>query len=114
MPSRSTRAAAPIALPGGASGLESPNLAALVRAGAEAMAGAGQAIDRLTLANARFEIDNEATRRSVTFKDFNFNFDHFGDEAVARISAIGPSGPWTMEARREPAMRRPWRSKRAT
>ncbi len=90
--------AAPIALPGGASGLESPNLAALVRAGAEAMAGAGQAIDRLTLANARFEIDNEATRRSVTFKDFNFNFDHFGDEAVARISAIGPSGPWTMEA----------------
>ena len=90
--------AAPIALPSGASGLESPNLAALVRAGAEAMAGAGQAIDRLTLANARFEIDNEATRRSVIFKDFNLNFDHSGDEAVARISAIGPSGPWSMEA----------------
>ncbi len=90
--------AAPIALPSGASGLESPNLAALVRAGAEAMAGAGQAIDRLTLAEGRFEIDNEATRRSVTYKDFNLVFDHSGDEARARISAVGPSGPWTMEA----------------
>src|SRR5271157_3562651 len=90
--------AAPIALPSGASGLESPNLAALVRAGAEAMAGAGQAIDRLTLADARFEIDNEATHRSVTYKNFNFIFDRFGDEATARISAIGPSGPWTLEA----------------
>ena len=90
--------AAPIALPNGASGLESPNLAALIRAGAEAMAGAAQAIDRLTLANGRFEIDNDATHRSVTYKDFNLDFDHSGEEAIARISAIGPTGPWTMEA----------------
>ena len=60
------QSAAPIALAGGGSGLESPNLAALIRAGAEAMAGAGQAFDRLTLASARFEIDNEATHRLVT------------------------------------------------
>ncbi len=92
--------AAPIALPSSTtSGLESPNLAALIRAGAEAMAGAGQAIDRLTLANAQFEIDNEATRRSVSFKDFNLTFDHSGDDAHAKISATGPAGPWTVEAR---------------
>ena len=92
--------AEPIALPGSTmSGVESPNLAALIRAGTEAMAGAGQAIERLTLANGRFEIENKATRRSVTFKDFDLIFDRSGDEAHAKISAIGPAGPWTIEAR---------------
>ena len=81
------------------SGAESPNLAALIRAGAEAMTGAGQAIDRLTLANGRFEIENKATRRSVSFKDFDLLFDRSGDEAHAKISATGPAGPWTIEAR---------------
>ena len=46
--------AAPIALPSGPSGLGSLNIATLVRAGAQAMAGAGQAVDQLTLANGRF------------------------------------------------------------
>ena len=92
--------AAPIPLPSStASGVESPNLAALIRAGAEAMTGAGQAIDRLTLANGRFEIENKATRRSVSFKDFDLLFDRSGDEAHAKISATGPAGPWTIEAR---------------
>ncbi|MBV8104419.1 MAG: AsmA-like C-terminal domain-containing protein [Hyphomicrobiales bacterium] len=91
--------ATPIVLPSSTtSGAESPNLAALIRAGAEAMAGAGQAIDRLTLANGQFEIDNEATRRSVSFRDFDLVFDRSGDEAKARISATGPAGPWTIEA----------------
>jgi Protein of unknown function/AsmA-like C-terminal region len=91
--------AAPISLPNSAPGLESPNLAALIRAAAEAMAGAGQAIDRLTLANGHFEIDNEATHRSVTFKDFNLVFDRSGDVAKARIAATGPAGLSTIEAR---------------
>ena len=92
--------AAPIPLPSSTtSGAESPNLAALIRAGAEAMTGAGQAIDRLTLANGRFEIENKATRRSVSFKDFDLLFDRSGDEAHAKISATGPAGPWTIEAR---------------
>lgn len=92
--------AAPIALPNTAPmGLESANLAAFIRAGAEAMAGAGQAIDRLTLANGTFEIDNEATHRSVTYKDFNVVFDRFGEQANATISATGPAGPWTIKAR---------------
>ncbi len=91
--------AAPIALPGSASGLGSTNFAALIHGGAEAMAGAGQAVDRLTLANGRFEIDNEATHRLVTYKDFNLVFDRVGDQASARLTAVGASGPWTMEAR---------------
>ena len=90
--------AAAIGLPNSASGAESPNLAALIRAGAEAMAGANQAMDRLTLANGHFEIDNEATYRSVTYKDFDLVFDRSGDEAHARISATGPAGPWKIEA----------------
>ncbi len=90
--------ATPIALPSSASGLGSPNLAALIRGAAEAMAGAGQAIDRLTLANGRLEIDNEATHRSVTYKDFNLAFDRSGDQATARLTVAGPSGPWTMQA----------------
>lgn len=90
--------AAPIALPGSAAGLGSSNLAALIHGGAEAMAGAGQALDRLTLANGHFEVDNEATHRTVTYKDFNVVFDRSGDVAIARVSAVGPSGSWTMEA----------------
>ncbi len=90
--------AAPVDLPSGTSGLDSSNLAALIRAGAEAMAGSGQAIDRVTLANGHFTVDNEATRRSVAYKDFNLVFDRSGDQATARISAIGPSGLWSMEA----------------
>ena len=90
--------AAPVDLPSGTSGLDSSNLAALIRAGAEAMAGSGQAIDRVSLANGHFTVDNEATRRSVTYKDFNLVFDRSGDQATARISAIGPSGLWSMEA----------------
>ncbi len=91
--------AAPIALPSKDSGLESLNVATLIRAGADAMAGAGHALDRLTLANARFEIDNEALGRSVTYRDFNLDFNRAGDEGEARIAATGPAGRWTITAR---------------
>jgi AsmA-like C-terminal region/Protein of unknown function len=73
-------------------------LAAFVRAAAETMAGATQALDRLTLANGHFEIDNEATQRSVVYKDFAVTFDHSGSTAHARIAATGPAGPWTIAA----------------
>ncbi len=62
------------------------------------MAGATQALDRLTLANGHFEIDNEATQRSVVYKDFAVTFDHSGSRANAAISATGPAGPWTIAA----------------
>ncbi|HXZ16227.1 MAG TPA: DUF3971 domain-containing protein, partial [Roseiarcus sp.] len=97
--------AAPIPLPAGQSGLESLNFATLIRAGAEAMAGAGQALDRLTLANARFEINNEATGRSVTYQKFNLVFNRASDEGKASIVATGPAGRWSMEARAEVADR---------
>jgi AsmA-like C-terminal region/Protein of unknown function len=91
--------ATPISLPSAASsGGTSPGLVALVRAAAETMAGATQALDRLTLANGHFEIDNEATQRSVVYKDFAVTFDHSGSRAHAAISATGPAGPWTIAA----------------
>jgi hypothetical protein len=90
--------AAPIALPAAATGLESLNLAALIRGGAEAMAGAGQAIDRLTLANGSFTIDNEAVGRRVTYRNFNLVFDRSDGRATARLSAFGTSGRWTIQA----------------
>ena len=62
------------------------------------MAGATQALDRLTLANGHFEIDNEATQRSVVYNDFAVVFDHSGSSAHATISATGPAGPWTIAA----------------
>ena len=73
-------------------------LAAFIRAAAETMAGATQALDRLTLANGHFEIDNEATQRSVVYEDFAVTFDHAGSRAHARISATGPAGPWAITA----------------
>ncbi len=91
--------AAPIALPSKSSGLDSLNFAALIRAGTDAMAGARAALDRLTVGNARFEIDNEATGRTVTYQDFNLVFDRDGDEGKARMTATGPAGRWTIEAR---------------
>ncbi len=62
------------------------------------MAGATQALDRLTLANGHFEIDNEATQRSVVYNDFAVVFDHSGSSARATLSATGPAGPWTIAA----------------
>ena len=92
--------ATPIPLPGATSSASGgpPGLAALVRAAAETMAGAAQALDRLTLANGHFEIQNDATQRSVVYKDFAVVFDHSGSRAQATISATGPAGPWTIEA----------------
>ena len=91
--------ATPIPLPAGtAAGDGVGALAAIVGAAAEAMAGATQALDRLTLANGHFEIRNEATRRSVVYKDFAVTFDHSGSSAHAVISATGPAGPWTITA----------------
>jgi hypothetical protein len=91
--------ATPIALPGATSpGGSTPGLAAVVRAAAESMAGAAQALDRLTLANGHFEIENDATQRSVIYKDFAVVFDHSGSSAHATISATGPAGPWTISA----------------
>ncbi len=92
--------ATPVPLPGATSpaGGGAPGLAALVRAVAETMAGATQALDRLTLANGHFEIENDATRRSVVYKDFAVVFDHSGSTAHATISATGPAGPWTIMA----------------
>ena len=94
--------AAPIPLPNSSSsGLESANIAALIRAAAEAMAGSNQAIDHLTLSNGLFTIDNEATGRSVAYKDFNLVFDRYGGEAAAELSAAGPAGPWKINASAE-------------
>src|SRR5271166_4828242 len=73
-------------------------LAPLIRAAAEIMAGATQAMDRLTLANGHFKIDNEATQRSVVYNDFAVVFDHSGSSAHAAVSATGPAGPWTIAA----------------
>ena len=72
------------------------DLPALVRAAAETMAGATQALDRLTLANGRFKVDSDATHRSVTYSDFAVVFDHSGSRAHAVMSATGPAGPWTV------------------
>jgi Protein of unknown function/AsmA-like C-terminal region len=91
--------ATPIPLPGAMSpGGSAPRLAAIVRAAAESMAGAAQALDRLTLANGHFEIQNDTTERSVVYKDFAVVFDHSGSSAHATISATGPAGPWTIAA----------------
>src|SRR3984885_3049763 len=91
--------ATPIPLPGPVSaGAGGTGLAALVGAAVEAMAGATQALDRLTLANGHFEIDNEATQRSVVYNDFAVVFDHSGSSAHAALSATGPAGPWTIAA----------------
>ncbi len=92
--------ATPIALPSAApAGGAAPDLAALVRAGAEAMAGATQALDRLTLAKGHFEIDNDATHGSIVYDDFTVVFDHSGSTARASVSAIGRDGRWSVTAR---------------
>ena len=91
--------ATPIPLPGGAPEAGgAPDIAAFVRFAAEAMAGAAQALDRLTLANGYFEIQNDATQRRVVYKDFAVVFDHSGSTAHATISATGPAGPWSVSA----------------
>jgi hypothetical protein len=91
--------ATPIPLPEGTTaGQGGTGLAALVSAVAETMAGATQALDRLTLANGHFEIENEATHRSVVYRDFAVTFDHSGSKAQATITATGPAGPWTIMA----------------
>jgi hypothetical protein len=91
--------ATPIPLPAATAAGDSVRaLAAIVSAAAEAMAGATQALDRLTLANGHFEIRNDATHRSVVYKDFAVTFDHSGSRAHAAISATGPAGPWTITA----------------
>jgi AsmA-like C-terminal region/Protein of unknown function len=91
--------ATPIPLPGAApEGGGAPDLAVFVRFAAEAMAGAAQALDRLTLANGHFEIQNDATQRRVVYKDFAVVFDHSGSTAHATISATGPAGPWSVSA----------------
>ncbi len=91
--------ATPIPLPGGvAAGGGASALTALIGGAADAMAGATQALDRLTLSNGHFEIENEATHRSVVYRDFAVTFDHSGSTAQATISATGPAGPWTIAA----------------
>jgi hypothetical protein len=91
--------ATPIPLPGPApAGPGGTGLTAVVGAAVEAMAGATQALDRLTLANGHFEIDNEATKRSVVYNDFTVVFDHSGSSARATLSATGPAGPWKISA----------------
>src|ERR1700689_823864 len=91
--------ATPIPLPSPVSaGAGGTGLAALVGGAVEAMAGATQALDRLTLANGHFEIDNEATGRPVIYNAFAVVFDHSGSSAHAALSATGPAGPWTIAA----------------
>ena len=91
--------ATPIPLPGATpEGGGGADIATFVRFATEAMAGATQALDRLTLANGNFEIDNDATQRQVVYKNFAVVFDHSGSRAHAAISATGPAGPWTISA----------------
>ena len=95
----SNSGATPIPFPGPVSvGAGGTGLAAVVGAAVEAMAGATQALDRLTLANGHFEIDNEATQRSVVYNDFAVVFDRSGSSANATLSATGPAGRWTIGA----------------
>ena len=81
---------------GGSSETNAPlvRLAALI----DAITGAAQTVDYIAIGQGHLEIQDQKTGRTAAFDDVDINFDKGERVAGLRISAKGPSGPWSLAA----------------
>jgi hypothetical protein len=77
------------------------NFGTLVAAIAEAMAGADQPLDHVAIVDGRLTVQTAGRARPAVYDDLKLTFDRSGAAAKAGLSAKGPSGEWTVEARAE-------------
>ena len=64
----------------------------------DAMTGASQPLDRVSLAHGHLEVVNEALAKRMVYEDFHLSFARSQGEASIAVAAKGPQGRWSVEA----------------
>ena len=95
----STQDAAPIELAPGPAKTTPGDIASVVAALIEALAGSDQPLDRVSLVNGVLDVENEGVSKSSVYKDLTVNFEKDGDSAAINVSALGPAGRWSVNAK---------------
>ncbi len=91
----------PIPLGPPSGGAVAANIGAIVAGLAETMAGADQPLDHVAIIDGRLAVQTPARPTATVYEDLRLTFDRSGGAATAALSAKGPSGPWSLEARAE-------------
>ena len=64
----------------------------------DAMTGASQSLDRVSLVHGHLEVVNEALAKRTVYEDFHLSFARSQGEASISVAAKGPQGRWSAEA----------------
>jgi hypothetical protein len=75
-----------------------PHLGQVVIGLINAMTGASQSLDRVSLVHGHLEVLNEALAKSTVYDDFQLSFARADKEATIAVAAKGPQGRWSVEA----------------
>ena len=88
----------PAPLPPGAESTAGPDFGLVAIGLIDAMTGASQALDRVSLVHGHLEVLNEALAKRTVYDDFKLSFVRSHETASISVGAKGPQGRWSVEA----------------
>jgi hypothetical protein len=88
----------PAPLPPGAESTAGPDFGLVAIGLIDAMTGASQALDRVSLVHGHLEVLNEALAKRTVYDDFQLTFVRSNETASISVGAKGPQGRWSVEA----------------
>jgi hypothetical protein len=88
----------PAPLPPGAESTAGPDFELVAIALIDAMTGASQSLDRVSLVHGHLEVLNDALAKRTVYDDFQLSFARSHETASISIGAKGPQGRWSVEA----------------
>ena len=88
----------PAPLPPGAESTAGPDFGLVAIGLIDAMTGASQSLDRVSLVHGHLEVLNEALAKRTVYDDFQLSFVRSRETASISVGAKGPQGRWSVEA----------------
>jgi len=88
----------PAPLPPGAESTAGPDFGLVAIGLIDAMTGASQALDRVSLVHGHLEVLNEGLAKRTVYDDFQLSFVRSHETATMSVGAKGPQGRWSVDA----------------
>jgi hypothetical protein len=88
----------PAPLPPGAESTAGPDFGLAAIGLIDAMTGASQALDRVSLVHGHLEVLNEGLAKRTVYDDFQLSFVRSHETATISVGAKGPQGRWSVDA----------------
>jgi len=88
----------PAPIPPGAESTAGPDFGLVAIGLIDAMTGASQSLDRVSLVHGHLEVLNEALAKRTVYEDFQLSFMRSQETAKISVGAKGPQGRWSVDA----------------